>query len=189
MIPTSEDDHHHIRDPKHFPEGSDVNNEGIDLREKNTWALKLDEVSLVEFMEVQTINSTAPFIIVGKLREMMKRDSDINDKFIINVSSMEGQFYKPFKAVTHPHTNMAKASLNMMTRTSGLDYARDNIYMNSVDTGWITNENANFWEKQFTPPLDEVDGAARVLAPIWDALRTKECKHSLFYKDYKSVFW
>jgi NAD(P)-dependent dehydrogenase (short-subunit alcohol dehydrogenase family) len=188
MIPTSEDDHVHLNDPKHFPEGTDINNEQIDLRHKTTWTLKLHEVSLVEFMEVQTVNSTAPFVIVGKLREMMKRDRTV-DKFIINVSSMEGQFYKPFKSVTHPHTNMAKASLNMMTRTSGLDYARDGIYMNSVDTGWVTNENASFDVKKFTPPLDEIDGAARVMDPIFESIRTKDCKHSLFYKDYKSVFW
>jgi NAD(P)-dependent dehydrogenase (short-subunit alcohol dehydrogenase family) len=113
-----------MSNPKHFPSNcTDINEEQVDLRTKNTWKLRLNEVSLVEYMEVQTVNSTAPFVIVGRLREMMKKNPNV-DKYIINVSSMEGQFYKSFKATTHPHTNMAKAALNMMTRTSGLDYAK-----------------------------------------------------------------
>lgn len=36
---------------------------------------------------------------------------------------------------------MAKASLNMMTRTSAADYANDSIWMTAVDTGWVTDEN------------------------------------------------
>jgi NAD(P)-dependent dehydrogenase (short-subunit alcohol dehydrogenase family) len=155
-----------MSNPKHFPSNcTDINEEQVDLRTKNTWKLRLNEVSLVEYMEVQTVNSTAPFVIVGRLREMMKKNPNV-DKYIINVSSMEGQFYKSFKATTHPHTNMAKAALNMMTRTSGLDYAKDRIYMNSVDTGWVTNENPNPWKKKFTAPLDEIDGAARVMDPV-----------------------
>ena len=43
------------------------------------------------------------------------------DKFIVNVSAMEGKFYR-YKTPNHPHTNMAKAALNMMTRTSASDY-------------------------------------------------------------------
>jgi NAD(P)-dependent dehydrogenase (short-subunit alcohol dehydrogenase family) len=58
------------------------------------------------------------------------------DKYVVNVSSMEGKFTRPHKDHRHPHTNMAKAALNMMTCTMAADYARDNIYINSVDTGW-----------------------------------------------------
>jgi NAD(P)-dependent dehydrogenase (short-subunit alcohol dehydrogenase family) len=51
---------------------------------------------------------------------------------------MEGVFNRPNKQSSHPHTNMAKASLNMITRTSAQQFINDNIYMNSVDTGWVT---------------------------------------------------
>jgi NAD(P)-dependent dehydrogenase (short-subunit alcohol dehydrogenase family) len=68
----------------------------------------------------------------------MERDKEAL-KFIVNVSAMEGKFYR-FKSSNHPHTNMAKASLNMMTRTSAQDYVKSKIYMTAVDTGWINDE-------------------------------------------------
>jgi NAD(P)-dependent dehydrogenase (short-subunit alcohol dehydrogenase family) len=111
------------------------------------------------------------------------------DKWIINVSSMEGQFYKIYKGSTHPHTNMAKAALNMMTRTCGSDFATDRIWMNSVDTGWVSDENPNSWNREFTCPLDELDGAMRVLDPIFTSVQTGKNCHSLFFKDYQSVLW
>jgi NAD(P)-dependent dehydrogenase (short-subunit alcohol dehydrogenase family) len=92
-------------------------------------------------------------------------------KFIVNVSSMEGKFYRA-KTPSHPHTNMAKSSLNQLTRTSAGDYAESHIYMNAVDTGWINDENplviaARTADRHgFATPLDEVDAAARILDPI-----------------------
>ena len=54
---------------------------------------------------------------------------------------MEGIFSRGTKTDRHPHTNMAKAALNMMTLTSARDYVRDGIHMNAVDTGWVTDED------------------------------------------------
>jgi NAD(P)-dependent dehydrogenase (short-subunit alcohol dehydrogenase family) len=134
QIPVADEDFEF--DPKMFPNGGlDVNGQQIDLRDNNTWNYELSDVSLTEFMEVQTINSTAPFILNSQLKELMAKDQTV-DKWIVNVSAMEGQFYRLNKTTKHPHTNMAKAALNMMTRTCGADYARDKIYMNSVDTGY-----------------------------------------------------
>ena len=59
--------------------------------------------------------------------------------FIVNVSAMEGKFYR-HKTANHPHTNMAKAALNMMTRTCAEALSAEGINMNSVDTGWINDE-------------------------------------------------
>jgi NAD(P)-dependent dehydrogenase (short-subunit alcohol dehydrogenase family) len=119
------------------------------------------------------------------------------DKHIVNVSAMEGQFYRAFKTPRHPHTNMAKAALNMMTRTSAGDYAKDGIHMNSVDTGWVTDEDpASVIAKkngeqgfEFSPPLDIVDGAARILAPIFDGFRTGQHAFGRFFKDYAPTHW
>jgi NAD(P)-dependent dehydrogenase (short-subunit alcohol dehydrogenase family) len=110
-----------LRDSSLFPEGiTDVNQQQVDLREKNSWVLKLEEVSTPEIAEVMVINAIAPAVINAKLKPLMERDMN-SMKFIVNVSAMEGKFYR-YKSATHPHTNMAKAALNMMTRTSAQDY-------------------------------------------------------------------
>ena len=115
------------------------------MRNKNSWVRELDEVNLSEFMEVYLINATAPFIFCSQLKPLMERSPEI-PRFIVNVSAMEGQFYKRFKNSTHPHTNMAKAALNMMTRTCGCYYALSRIFMNAADTGWVTDENPRSFE-------------------------------------------
>jgi NAD(P)-dependent dehydrogenase (short-subunit alcohol dehydrogenase family) len=123
--------------PKHV---FDSDGQQLDLRPVNSWSLTLGEVSTVEMLEVQLVNAVAPFILNSKLKPLLK-NSRFNRRFIINVSAMEGQFNRSYKSHFHPHTNMAKAALNMMTRTAAADYAGDGIFMNSVDTGWITDEN------------------------------------------------
>jgi NAD(P)-dependent dehydrogenase (short-subunit alcohol dehydrogenase family) len=117
------------------------------------------------------------------------------DKHIVNVSAVEGQFYRTFKTPAHPHTNMAKAGLNMLTRTVAPDYVRDGIHVNSVDTGWVTDEDPVVHaerkreEHGFHPPLDIVDGAARICAPIFEGIATGEHVWGRFLKDYRSVDW
>src|SRR5258706_10672859 len=125
----------------------------------------LAEVSSVELLEVQLINAIAPFILNARLKPLMLRTLE-RDKHIVNVPAVEGQFYRKFKTTRHPHTNMAKAALNMMTRPSAAEYHADGIHMNSVDTGWVTDEAPveiavrKPAEHRFHPPLDIVDGAA-----------------------------
>lgn len=178
-----------------FPTGAlDKDLQQVDLRLMNSWRLTAAEVPTIELLEVQLVNAVAPFVLNARLKPLMLRHKTF-DKHIVNVSAMEGQFYRSFKTDKHPHTNMAKAALNMFTRTSAQDYARDGIYMNSVDTGWVTDEDPlviaekKAEEQGFTPPLDIVDGAARILAPIFDGLATGQHAHGLFYKDYRAVEW
>ena len=178
-----------------FPAGLlDADLQQVDLRDRNSWRLGLAEVSAIELLEVHLVNAVAPFVLNARLKPLMLRERTF-DKHIVNVSAMEGQFYRTFKTDKHPHTNMAKASLNMMTRTSAADYVQDGIHMNSVDTGWITDEDPAVLaerkrlEHGFSPPLDVVDGAARILDPIFSGLRTGEHVWGLFLKDYKPVPW
>jgi len=152
------------------PGARDVHGQQLDLRSTNSWLLKLGEVETPEAVEVFCINAMAPFIINSRLRPLMERASQ-PDRYIINVSAMEGKFYR-YKQPTHPHTNMAKAALNMMTRTSAEELASNGIYMNSVDTGWINDENPLplaqriAEDHQFQTPIDEIDAAARILDPV-----------------------
>ena len=105
-----------------FPIGAlDADLQQVDKRGINSWRLPLDEVGTVELLEVQLVNAIAPFLLNARLKSLMLRERTF-DKHIVNVSAMEGQFYRRYKTDKHPHTNMAKAALNMMTRTSAADY-------------------------------------------------------------------
>ncbi|MDO7877442.1 SDR family oxidoreductase [Hymenobacter sp. ASUV-10] len=181
--------------PSYFPPNVlDRHGQQVDLRPHNSWRLRLEEVDTAEWLEVHLVNAMAPFLLNSKLQPLLLQ-SPFERRFIVNVSAMEGQFNRAFKTEFHPHTNMAKAALNMMTRTSAAAYARDGIYMNSVDTGWITDEDphprkARKRSAGFVPPLDEVDGAARIYDPIVRGItQPQEPLSGCFLKDYQPHPW
>src|SRR5665213_1157582 len=160
--------------PDLFPSGQlDADLQQIDLRRANSWRMLLADVPTVEMLEVQIVNAIAPFLLNARLKTLMLRVPG-RDKHIVNVSAVEGQFYRIAKTTRHPHTNMAKAALNMMTRTAATDYYNDGIHMNSVDTGWITDEDPaelaarKVIDQRFHPPLDAVDGVERWMEPLID---------------------
>ncbi|MEV4626880.1 SDR family NAD(P)-dependent oxidoreductase [Micromonospora sp. NPDC049523] len=163
-----------------------------DLDAENSWSRRVHEVDPVELLEVQLCNVTAPFVLVSRLRPVMAA-APARRKYVVNVSAMEGQFGRGYKGAGHPHTNMAKAALNMLTRTSAADMLADGILMTSVDTGWITDERphpvkARLHDEGFHAPLDLVDGAARVYDPIVRG-ELGEDLHGCFLKDYTPSPW
>jgi NAD(P)-dependent dehydrogenase (short-subunit alcohol dehydrogenase family) len=188
-------DEDHLDPTALFPaDRLDADLQQVDLRKENSWRLQMDQVSTIELLEVHLVNAVAPFVLNARLKPLMERVPTA-DKHVVNVSAVEGQFYRTFKSDRHPHTNMAKASLNMMTRTSAADYVQHGIHMNSVDTGWVTDEDPAEHAQMkremhdFNPPLDIVDGAARILDPIFHGLNQGDHVWGQFLKDYKVTDW
>ncbi|MCH0539722.1 SDR family NAD(P)-dependent oxidoreductase [Streptomyces sp. MUM 203J] len=181
--------------PARIAAGTAIDAGGLvpDLASTNSWIQTVDEVDPVELLEVQLCNSTAPFILISRLRPAMAA-APARRKYIVNVSAMEGVFSRGYKGAGHPHTNMAKAALNMLTRTSAQEmFDKDGILMTAVDTGWITDERPHpdkmrLADAGFHAPLDLVDGAARVYDPI---VRGEEGEdlYGCFLKDYAPGKW
>ncbi len=181
--------------PELFPLGAvDGDLQQVDRRRSNSWRMEAADVTTPELLEVHLVNAIAPFILCSRLRPLLSR-VPTRDAHIVNVSAMEASFSRRKKTDKHPHTNMAKAALNMLTRTSSADYVEAGIHMNSVDTGWVTDEDPlhHAERKQrvhdFHPPLDTVDGAARILDPVFAGHRTGEHPWGKFWKDYREVEW
>ncbi|PZF28835.1 SDR family oxidoreductase [Curtobacterium sp. MCPF17_051] len=164
-----------------------------DLHDENSWTQQVDEVDPLEMLEVQLANTTAPFILISKLRPAMAASTG-RRTYVVNVSAMEGVFGRAYKGPGHPHTNMAKAAVNMLTRTSAQEmFETDGILMTSVDTGWITDERPHptkvrLAEEGFHAPLDLVDGAARVYDPIVRG-EAGDDLFGVFLKDYAPSSW
>ena len=201
---------------------TDINGHQLDLRTTNSWILKMEEVSTPEIMECMFVNAIAPFVLNARLKPLMAFPNDDSrpDRYIINVSAMEGKrlvssfglgctklpqsytillflgkFYR-YKMPHHPQTNMAKAALNMLTRTSAEDLAkRHRIFMNSIDTGWINDENplakaSKIAETNlFQTPIDEIDAAARILDPVFAGVLEQKRIYGKFLKDFHESEW
>ncbi len=181
--------------PDRIAAGTAIDAGGLlpDTASINSWTQRVHEVDAMELLEVQLCNQTAPFILVSQLRPAMAA-STARRKYVVNVSAMEGQFSRAYKGPGHPHTNMAKAALNMLTRTSASEMLeQDGILMTAVDTGWITDERPHptrmrLADEGFHAPLDLVDGAARVYDPIVRG-ESGEDVHGCFLKDYSPSNW
>jgi NAD(P)-dependent dehydrogenase (short-subunit alcohol dehydrogenase family) len=176
-------------------EGTAVDAGGLlpDIATVNSWTQVVDEVDPMELLEVQLCNQTAPFILISRLRSALAASS-ARRKYVVNVSAMDGVFGRGYKGPGHPHTNMSKAALNMLTRTSASElFETDAILMTAVDTGWITDERPHYTkvrlaEEGFHAPLDLVDGAARVYDPIVQGELGTDL-YGCFLKDYAVSRW
>ncbi|MEU7632535.1 SDR family NAD(P)-dependent oxidoreductase [Nocardia sp. NPDC049220] len=181
--------------PERISRGVAIDAGGLvpDLAHTNSWVQTVGEVDPTELLEVQLCNSVAPFILVSRLRPTMAAAA-ARRKYVVNVSAMEGQFSRAYKGPGHPHTNMAKAALNMLTRTSAREmFEEDGILMTAVDTGWITDERPHYTkvrlaDEGFHAPLDLVDGAARVYDPIVQGENGTDL-FGCFLKDYQPSPW
>jgi NAD(P)-dependent dehydrogenase (short-subunit alcohol dehydrogenase family) len=184
-----------LSDPNAFPKGTfDHDGQQEDRRDFNSWMMKLEDVPVIELIEVLHVNAVAPFILCARLKGMMSRGADERPSFVVNVSAMEGNFYDPEKNARHPHTNMAKAALNMLTRTASLEFAEAGILMTAVDPGWITNErpfplHEIRQDRRGRLAIDAADGAARICDPIFRAVSNGERLSGVFLKNYAVHPW
>jgi NAD(P)-dependent dehydrogenase (short-subunit alcohol dehydrogenase family) len=183
--------------PERIEAGIAVDAGGLlpDTATVNSWVANVEGVHPLELLEVQLCNQTAPFILISRLRSALAEGAAaVGRSYVVNVSAMEGVFGRGYKAPGHPHTNMAKAALNMLTRTSAAEmFETDRILMTAVDTGWITDERPHHQklrlaEEGFHAPLDLVDGAARVYDPIVRGEQGEDL-HGVFLKDYAVSTW
>ena len=181
-------------DPNLFPQGQ-YNHDGeqLDLRRFNSWLMKDEEVEILELLEVQIINAIAPFVINSRLKDLMKRSPEL-DKYIINVSSAEGRFDTENKSWRHPHTNMAKAALNQMTKTCAKEYAQHRIFMNVVDPGWVSFQQPHsdvqkMKEKGLKFHLDTVDSAARICDPLYLGITKQKYPYGKLFRNYQEISW
>jgi len=189
LIPEDREDNSALLPPGMYSDDG----QQLDLRPFNSWLMKDDEVSILELLEVHIINAIAPFVINSRLKQFMSNCQQTN-KYIINVSSMEGRFNDVDKPWRHPHTNMAKAALNQMTRTCAKEYAKHRIFMNAVDPGWISFQHPYHQAKAMQesgvyPPFDVSDAAARICDPIYLGINQNKTPFAKFFKDYREIDW
>lgn len=161
----------------------------------NSWRASIDEVSVGELASAQSVNAIAPFVLLSRLRgALSEAAARRGGAYVVNVTAIEGQFSQRRKPSRHPHTNMAKAALNMLTLSVGAELARERVYVVSVDPGWISAQNPFAQDAAqradgFAPPLDDRDAASRVLDPILRHKRGEPPVFGVLLKDYAVVDW
>ena len=163
-----------------------ITGEPRDLREMNSWRLTLEETSGKEIHQVLQINAGAPARLTGLLLPLLRAPHG----HVVCVSAAEGQFFRRNKTEHHVATNMGKAALNMLVRTVGQSANKVGVKINAVDTGWITQESPRpralaLAARGLVMPLDVVDGAARVLDPIFSCDSRVGC----FFQNYRPAPW
>ncbi|KAH0787655.1 putative oxidoreductase [Histomonas meleagridis] len=138
----------------------------------NTWCMNIYDICQEEMEELMRINAIAPALFFQTMIPLMKKSKTA--PYFITVHAREGNF-SISKNDKHIHTNMAKAALHMLTRClpeaklmtdNGIPFS-----IHGCDPGWISVDE--YYEKNrpwIVPPIDEVDGAARILYPIFRKL-------------------
>ena len=146
----------------------------VNEKNVNSWAMTIEDMNQQEIQECATINSIAPCMMTKVMIPLMRKSTIT--PYIIFVHAREGLF-NVRKSKFHMHTNMAKAGLAMLTlclTQSHLTTENGKAFsIHGCDPGWISvdeyYEDSKPWE---IPPLDERDGAARILYPLFAQLNS-----------------
>lgn len=145
----------------------------VDPNLSNSWQLRLQDLEQKEIEEVLRVNAVAPTLLIQQMIPLMEFSES---PYIINVHAKEGLFTID-KSGNHIHTNMAKASLAMLTKcllSSKLKTIKGTPFsIHGCDPGWFSiDEYYEDHRPWIIPPLDEIDGAARILYPLFKNLRS-----------------
>jgi NAD(P)-dependent dehydrogenase (short-subunit alcohol dehydrogenase family) len=150
-----------------------------DIPHLNSWDKKIDEISPEEIVECTLINQLVPTLLINKLKPRLQ-----SPKFIINVTSLEGSFHNN-KNDKHPHTNMCKASMNMLIRTLGEDSDKD-LHVYAINPGYVSGVCPQL--SKYAIGLD--DGASRIIYPIVRlGLGHALTKDYAMMQNYKPASW
>ncbi|MBK03631.1 MAG: short-chain dehydrogenase [Deltaproteobacteria bacterium] len=184
-------------DPHSFPQNElNMYGQPADNRAYTSWEQEIEDVEDFELLEVHMINAMAPFLLMKHLRPLML-NSPFEKRFIVNVTSIEGQFVtskKPTKGAKHPHTNMTKSALNMLTFSGAHADTKLGLYRVGVDPGWASIENGMITREKWIElgveaPLDFDDAATRITDPIYQSLLFDVSIHGKLFKDFQVVPW
>ena len=156
-----------------IPSQSDTNRYGdpkyTTETEINSWNMKIGDYTQHEMEELFRINSVGPVLLTQALMPLLQK---AKKPYLINVHAKEGLF-DVCKTESHIHTNMSKASLAMFTRCMARARSRNKVSVHGCDPGWISIDEYDLGESPWiVPPLDEIDGAARILFPLWKNLNS-----------------
>jgi len=182
-----------LRKAEWFPQGkTDPHGDQLDLRTVTSWTMKLEDTEMPEFAEVLAVNLVVPYLLTSRWLPLLRRAPSA---FVIFVTSQEGSFSSGsgFKNSAHPHTNVAKAGLNMLARTIASDLRRDAIFVSAADPGWVSWMQPGSSQAAERAPLSEEDGAARCLDPVFSglkAVKNRRCPPSgVLFKDFRVAPW
>ena len=140
----------------------------VENTEVNSWNMRLGDYTQQEMEELFRVNAIAPVMLTQGLLPLLLKSKK---PYILNVHAKEGLF-NVHKTGKHIHSNMAKSALHMFTRCVASDYP--DISIHGCDPGWISIDEYDLdGSPWLIPPLDEIDGAARVLYPLWKNLNSR----------------
>jgi 3-oxoacyl-[acyl-carrier protein] reductase len=93
----------------------------------------LDTLSVDEWQRIQTVNLTAPLLLIQHVAPYMAQQ---HWGRIVNISTIYSLLSRPGRA---PYS-ASKAGLNALTRTAALEYAGKNILVNALCPGFVETD-------------------------------------------------
>lgn len=151
----------------------------IPIKDQSSWVKHIGDIDPGEIMEATVINQMVPTLIINSLKNEL-----VGDKFIINVTCLEGTF-NCNKTGAHPHTNMCKAAMNMLIRTL---FEEGDLNVYSIDPGFVSGVNPQMNHY----PLSTDDASAQILYPIIQFYKGKRLPKSIEWchiRGYQPTAW
>ncbi len=149
----------------------------------NSWTMTIEDLDQGEMEEIFRTNVVGPTIMIQTLLPLLKKSN--YHPTIINVHAREGLITVK-KTKFHIHTNYGKTCLHMLTKCLIEHDLKTNdgktFRIHGCCPGFISideyYENERPW---IVPPIDEIDGASRILFPLFN--ENKSCPETRRHYD------